>query len=242
MIHTLIIGGTRGIGRETAKIMLSQGHAVSVIGKRRPEKQDDVTGHIRYWTMDFTDEAHFINIIGTILERGKLSNLVFAHRYKGNDDAWTGELQTSLTTTKRIIDHLAGEFTDSSSNSIVLTSSIVSHLVADEQPVGYHVAKAGLNQLARYYAVSLGCRGIRVNTVSPSIFIKEESREYYQQNPDLCDLFSKITPLGRMGTAAEIASVIAFLCSPAASFLTGQDIIVDGGISLQAQPSLARKI
>ncbi len=242
MIHSLVVGGTRGIGREVVKLFTSRGHAVSVIGRRPPPAEDTASDKVRYWMIDFTDEMALFGALAGILEQGKLNNLVFTHRYKGSGEAWEGELVTSLTATKKIIERLAGEFDHDSRNSIVLTSSIVSHLVADEQPVGYHVAKAGLTQMARYYAVTLGMHGIRVNTVSPSVFIKEESEEYYRKNQDLCKLFNKITPLGRMGTAGEIASVISFLCSPAASYITGQDIVVDGGISLQAQPTLARKV
>ncbi len=242
MIHSVVVGGTRGIGREVVKLFADQEHNVSAVGRRPPVPEDAVSDKVCYWTRDLTDEKELLAALAGILERGKLSNLVFSHRYKGNGDAWEGELATSLTATKKIIERLSGEFDNENCNSIVLTSSIASHLVAEEQPVGYHVARAGLTQMVRYYAMTLGAKGIRVNAVSPSVFVKEESQEYYRQHPDLCRLFGKITPLGRMGTAGEIASVIAFLCSPAASFVTGQDIVVDGGISLQAQPTLARKV
>ena len=242
MAHSLVIGGTRGVGREVVKLFLEQGHAVSVFGKRPPAAEEDASGNVRYWQVDLCDHSALEAALTAVIGRGALNNLVFSHRYKGSDDAWAGELTTSLTVTRNIVERLSGNFVNEPANSIVFTSSIVSHLVADEQPVGYHVTKAGLNQMARYYAVTLGRQGIRVNTVSPSIFIKDESREYYEQHPELCTLFSKITPLGRICEASEIASVIGFLCSPAASFLTGQDIVVDGGISLQAQPTLARKL
>jgi 3-oxoacyl-[acyl-carrier protein] reductase len=71
--------------------------------------------------------------------------------------------------------------------------------------------------------------------------LKAESREFYLRNKPLQRLYRQITPLGRMGTTEEIAGVIAFLCSPAASFVTGQDIAVDGGLSLLWQESVARK-
>jgi 3-oxoacyl-[acyl-carrier protein] reductase len=242
MIHSLVIGGTRGVGREVVGLFADQDQLVSVIGKRPPAAGDIVSDKVGYWAVDITDEDALFAALVRILERGKLSNLVFAHRYRGDGDVWDGEIAVSLTATKKIIEKLSCEFHEGSHKSIVLTSSIVSHLVAQEQPVGYHVAKAGLTQMARYYAVELGIQAITVNSVSPSVFIKEESKQYYQQNPDLCELFSKITPLGRMGTAREIANVIVFLCSSAASYITGQDIVVDGGISLQAQPAMARKL
>lgn len=242
MIHSLVIGGTRGIGKEVVRLFDSQGHAVSVIGKHPPQNENAVSNKVHYKTLDLMDRQSLFKILTEVVQRGKLSNLVFTQRFRGEGDAWEGEIATSLDSTKRIIEQLASEFCDDGCKSIVLVSSIVSHLVAEEQPVGYHVAKAGLNQMARYYAMTLGTYGIRVNTVSPSVFIKEESKEYYRQNSQLYELYSKITPLGRMGTAREIADVIAFLCSPAASFITGQDIIVDGGISLQAQPSLVCKL
>lgn len=242
MIHSLVIGGTRGVGRETVKLFLEQDHIVSVIGKRQPTTVENVSDNVRYWCVDFCDDSALDEVLLAVLNRGALNNIVFSNRYRGGGDTWNGEIATSLSATKKIVERLAGNFATDTTNSIVFTSSIVSHLVADEQPVGYHIAKAGLNQMARYYAMTLGKQGIRVNTVSPSIFIKDESREYYREHPELCSLFSKITPLGRICEASEIASVISFLCSSAASFITGQDIVVDGGISLQAQPTLARKL
>ena len=124
---------------------------------------------------------------------------------------------------------------------IVNIGSTTGFSVNLESPV-YHVAKAGISQLARYYAYVLGPKGIRVNSVSPGTIIKEESEEFYSKNQPLRDLYNSIIPLGRMGTAIEIANVVTFLCSPKASFITGQDIVVDGGISLQWHESMARTL
>jgi NAD(P)-dependent dehydrogenase (short-subunit alcohol dehydrogenase family) len=78
--------------------------------------------------------------------------------------------------------------------------------------------------------------------VSPCTFIKQENQEFYSTNEKLGNVFKQVIPLGRMGTAADSANAIAFLCSPQAAFITGQKITVDGGVSLLSQESLARRI
>lgn len=147
-----------------------------------------------------------------------------------------------MTASKNVIERLADEFDGSNENSIVLVSSLAGHFIAEEQPLSYHLAKAGINQMVRYYAFALGPKGIRVNCVSSGAVLKGESKDFYLQNKQIYDLYKRIIPLGRMVTSEDIAHVIAFLCSPKASLMTGQNLIVDGGVSLQGQESLARKL
>jgi NAD(P)-dependent dehydrogenase (short-subunit alcohol dehydrogenase family) len=90
--------------------------------------------------------------------------------------------------------------------------------------------------------VTLGTKGIRVNSISPGTVLKEESRRAYLQNEKLMNLYRRLTPLERMGTAEDVAHVVEFLCSPKSSFLTGQDIVVDGGLSLQLQEALVVRL
>jgi NAD(P)-dependent dehydrogenase (short-subunit alcohol dehydrogenase family) len=99
-----------------------------------------------------------------------------------------------------------------------------------------------MTQMARFYAVKLGPRGIRVNVVAPCTFVKEESSAYYSQQTDLLAMYATITPLGRIGTAREVAQAIALLGSPEASFITGQELAVDGGLSLMLQDALAKEV
>lgn len=241
--HSLIIGGTRGIGRELVKIFSKQGHAVSVIGKRAPAEEDRKLSGVSFWSVDLLDKTALAVALTEIAQQnGKFNNLVFLQRFKGEGDKWVGEVETSLTTTKEIIEQLADKFTDAGDKSIVVVSSIADQFIAEGQPVGYHVGKAGLYHMARYFAVALAGKGIRVNCVSPCTFVKQENKDFYTQNEKLQSLFKQVIPLGRMGTAADSANVIAFLCSAQAAFVTGQKITVDGGVSLLSQESLARKI
>jgi NAD(P)-dependent dehydrogenase (short-subunit alcohol dehydrogenase family) len=238
--HSLIIGGTRGIGRELAQIFAAQQHLVSVIGRRAPIDDDKKIKGVSHWSVDLLNKEALSRVLDEIVQKnGRLNNLVFLQRFKGEGDKWTGELETSLTATKNLIEKFSDGFAQN--GSIVLVSSAAANIIADEQDVSYHVGKAGLNQMARYYAVKLGPIGIRVNVVSPGTILKKESRHFYLQNEKLMEQFNKSIPLRRMGTAEEVAGVISFLCSAQASFITGQTLLVDGGISLLSQETLLQK-
>jgi len=242
-IHSLIIGGTRGVGRELARIFSEQGHTVSVVGRRPPSPEDRARKNVSFWAVDVTDKPGIKSALAEIVAtNGKLDNLVFLQRFKSDGDPWIGEMDTSLTATKEIIEALAGQFSEARDHSIVAVSSIADEFIAHGQPASYHVGKAGLLQLVRYFAVTLASRGIRVNCVSPCTLVKQENQAFYSQNLKLQQLFQQVIPLGRMGTTVDSANVIAFLCSPQSSFVTGQKITVDGGVSLLSQESLARKI
>jgi hypothetical protein len=241
--HSLIVGGTRGVGRELARLLAARGHTVSVLGRHAPAEPDRLHAHVSHWTVDLVDEAAQTTALDDIVARqGRLNNLVFLQRFKGDGDPWLGEFATSLTATRLVIERLADRFRPSGDNSIVVVTSIADQFVAESQPVGYHVMKAGLHQMVRYYAARLGPQGIRVNCVTPGTVLKEENRDWYAQHEEVPKLFQNTLPLGRMVHARDVAQVIAFFCSPQAAAVTGQRLIVDGGVSLLSHEALARKL
>jgi NAD(P)-dependent dehydrogenase (short-subunit alcohol dehydrogenase family) len=117
--------------------------------------------------------------------------------------------------------------------SIVFTASVQGHLTLPGC-VPYAAAKAGLMATARALAVELGADGIRVNTVSPgTIDTPMLRRDLADMNSDdLAAFYAQVegaNALGRIGAASEIADVVVFLCSDKASYITGEDIVIDGG-------------
>jgi NAD(P)-dependent dehydrogenase (short-subunit alcohol dehydrogenase family) len=241
--HTLIVGGTKGIGRTVAKILHDEGYRISVISRQESFDRRHALDGVNYWKADTTHKKNLSAAIEKIAQRHDgLDHLVFLQRYRGRGDGWTGEMETGLTGTKNTIELAKPYFSQSKNQSITVISSIAAGFIVDEQPAGYHVTKAGLNHLMRFYAVELGPKGIRVNSISPGTTVKEESKAYYRENPKIPSLIERITPLGRMGTAKDVAQLVSFLCSRKASFLTGNNIRLDGGISLHGQESLARQL
>jgi NAD(P)-dependent dehydrogenase (short-subunit alcohol dehydrogenase family) len=239
--HTLIVGGTKGIGRAIAARLAGSGHIVSVIGRTAPAK---TYANVHVWPADVADTAGLAAVLAEIWrEQGKVSGAVLLQRFRGDGDDWTGEIATSLTATRQVVDWIGGHAEPRGQGpAIVIVGSTAGSFIASEQPVSYHMAKAAVLQMVRYYAVALGPQGIRVNAVSPGTTVKDESKQFYADHPELEQLYRDIVPLGRMGTAADVAGVVAFLLSDDAAFLTGQNIALDGGATLQAQESLARRV
>ena len=98
--------------------------------------------------------------------------------------------------------------------------------------VAYTASKGGIEMFTKESAVELGGYGIRVNCVAPGAIESERTRT---EDPDYAGTWSKLTPLGRVGTAADVAPTVAFLASEGASFISGQTIWIDGGLFTQAQ-------
>jgi NAD(P)-dependent dehydrogenase (short-subunit alcohol dehydrogenase family) len=241
--HTLVVGGTKGIGRAVARKFASEGNRVSVIGRRTPLAPLDQDYDVIHWAVDVLNTQDLSSIWPKITgDRGPISNVVFAQRFRGETDEWTGEIETGLTATRNIIEILAAECDEDSNKSVVVISSIASQYILSEQPVGYHVSKAGLDQLVRYYAATLGSKNFRVNAISPGTVVKEESQGFYRTHESIGNMYNEITPLGRMATSEDIAGVAWLLCSQNASFVTGQNITVDGGLCLVGHQALARRL
>jgi NAD(P)-dependent dehydrogenase (short-subunit alcohol dehydrogenase family) len=239
--HSLIIGGTRGVGRELVDHFVRKGHKVSVVARRLPKRRA-ARPQVRYWAADVRDVSTLPPILARMVkESGAINHLVFFQRYRGDDDPWRAEIETSLTATKAVVEVLHDRFA-AGEKSIVIVGSIAAKLVVSYLPVSYHATRAALVQMVRYWAVTLGRRGIRVNSVSPGTVLKAESKRFFIGDKRLSDLYRRITPLGRFGHAREVAQVIGCLCSEATSFVTGQDIVVDGGVSLRWPESLARDL
>jgi len=243
--HILVVGSGSPIATSSISAFLARGDRVSTISRTSAPEESDIqqpqTGALRHFPCDLENIKCIRNLLTKISSNSlEIDRICFFQRYRGESlEPWGSEFSISLLATAEIIEWFAEVSSTKSERSVVIVTSPADSHIAGEQPASYHAVKAGLSQLIRYYAVKFGKRGIRVNGVKPAIVIKPRSEDYYAKNPRLTGLFNRITPLGRMGRPVDIANVILFLSSEGASFITGQIISVDGGLSLHESASLA---
>jgi NAD(P)-dependent dehydrogenase (short-subunit alcohol dehydrogenase family) len=239
--HAVVVGGTRGLGLATVKVLARDGYRVSAIGRSIPAGA--LGEGVKFYAGDICDDTAVATALASLTaDQGPIRYLVFAQRYRGGGDPWAGEMETTVNATRRVVEAAAAHFTADGDRAITAVGSVYGKFVGDGQPAGYHVAKAALEQLIRHYAFAWGPRGVRANVVTPCTYLKEETRGRLEGNRPLMDLFDKLVPLGRIGTADDTAEVIAFLSSAKAAYVTGQTITVDGGLSLVWPETPARRI
>ncbi|MET0219527.1 MAG: SDR family oxidoreductase, partial [Tardiphaga sp.] len=208
--HAVVVGGTRGLGRVVTERFLARGCAVSVVSRQRPDDFPD-QADLRHFPADLERSDGLTGLSRQITEAGgPIRYLVLSQRFRGQGDPWAGEIQVGLTASRDLIEGFSGHFADDGDRGIGVVSSVYAEFVGSSQPVGYHVVKGGLNAMVRHYAATLGRHGIRVNAIMPLTYLKRESRSFYEKNEKLMDVYRRLVPLGRLGTAEESADALDF--------------------------------
>ncbi len=240
--HYLVIGGTKGGGRQLVNMLVAdETNSVSVFG--RTPAFENKKPNLKEYGVDVTDYDSAISGLKEAVKNfGNITSVVFMQRHRSKADEFSKDMDVGVNSTKAIIDFLVANKLFSNQACIVMVSSIADTYIAEEQLAGYHVSKAGLVQLGRYFALKLGNLGIRVNSVSPCVVLKAEATDFYNKNQKLVSRYKKFIPLARMGTPEDIANAIIFLTSEKASYITGQNLVVDGGLTLRSHESLLRDI
>nr|WP_205762043.1 SDR family oxidoreductase [Arthrobacter mobilis] len=164
-----------------------------------------------------------------IANAGILRNAALAEL---SDERWTDMLDVDLTGVLRTLRSGAAKMTDG--GAMVAVSSIAGGVYGWEEHAHYAAAKAGVLGLVRSVAVELGPRGIRTNAVIPGLIETPQSLDPVNSlGPEGLERAGKDIPWGRVGRPEEVASVIGFLTSSDARYVTGQAIVVDGGLTIK---------
>jgi len=221
----LVVGGTSGIGAGTADAFASLGAAVSVTGAT----QEECAGsRHRAVAADVRDDAAMARVIGDLPELHVLVNCAGIIRRGAEHDVATFEtvLAVNLTGTMRAC-ALARPKLAATGGAIVNTASILSFFGGGLVP-GYSASKGGVAQLTKALAIAYAKEGIRVNAVAPG-WVDTPLTKPLREDPARDAAILSRTPLGRWAVPDDIAGAVVFLCSPAARFITGAVVPVDGG-------------
>lgn len=238
----LVAGGGTGIGRAIARRLAAEGAAVVVAG-RRPEPLREVVkviesagGRALGLPADIREADHCRRVVeGAVGHFGRLDMLVAsAGRTSRNPLVRTPEddihdvLATNLRGILNIVRAAVPALANAQPGQIVFISSVAAH-AGYGYPV-YGATKAGLVSLARDLARELGPLQITVNAVSPGV-IETPLNQHIFADPTMRQAVVRLTPRGRLGQLGDVAGSVAFLVSPDADFITGQELTVDGGMS-----------
>ena len=244
--RALVTGGTKGIGRATVDLLAAEGAHVALCARNAEEvdaaviatraKGVNATGQavdvsdgpaLKAWVAQAAEVLGGLDIV--------VAN-VSALAINADEASWLAQYNTDMMGTVRVIE-AAMPFLERSAVAAIVIISSVSGREIDFAAGPYGAIKAALIHYAKGLSFQLAAKGIRVNTVSPgnTYFPGGVWEQIESGNPALFEQAMALNPTGRMGRPDEIARGVVFLASPAASFITGTNLVIDGALTRGVQ-------
>jgi 7-alpha-hydroxysteroid dehydrogenase len=250
----IITGAANGVGLAIARHFIEQGANVMLADRDEARLADEVgqaedeRGHARYFAGDLREKLTIANLLSATIDAfDRVDILINASRQlmmsdplDASDDTVETMLQQNMYTALRLSQAVAKRMIaqaeedgveDGSIGAIVNLSSIAARRTHPDL-LAYSVSAAALDQVTRSLAVALAPYHIRVNGVAFGSLMSHSLKETLKDNRELRTEIKECTPLGRIGSAREVAAAVQFLCSDGAGFVTGELITVDGGRTL----------
>jgi 3-oxoacyl-[acyl-carrier protein] reductase len=230
----LVTGGSRGIGKAIATELARAGATVVVGYRSGADEADAVAGEIggRAVQADVSDPDEARRLVEDAGDVDILVNNAGITRdgllMRMPDDDWRAVLDTNLGGVFHTCRAASRGMLRRRSGSIVNLSSVVG-VHGNPGQTNYGAAKAGIIGFTKSLARELGTRGVRANVVAPGYI---DTRLTQELPEELKDAMLQNTPLGRFGSPEDVAGAVRFLCSDEASFITGEVLLVDGGLGM----------
>lgn len=241
----IVTGASRGIGREIALEFARQGADVALMARNR-ELLDEVAGHVRALgrnavveVVDVTDQEQIeyavnrgveelggVDIVVNNAGGNSFSSPLVGMRFSG----WTKTQRLNVDSAVHVLQALGPKLLEQKSGSVINVASVAG-LAGAPLMSHYGAAKAAIISLTRSLAVEWAWAGVRVNTLLPG-WIDTDLTQFLRDAPDGGAGALARVPMQRWGRPAEIAAGAVFLASDASSFMTGQELVLDGGLTV----------
>ena len=249
----IITGSTSGIGRATAELFAQEGARVVVSGRRVELGRAVVAGILEgggdasFISCDVSKSDQIRTLIESTVDTCGGLDILMNNAYSGKwrgvvdlpEEDWDSAMEVNIKAPYLACKYGIPHMIARGGGAIINTSSVHGILAASGM-ASYETAKAALINLTRQMAVDYGHQGIRVNAICPGWIIV--NRDPADVSPARLREAETIYPIGRPGYPIDIARAALFLASEDASFITGHALMVDGGLTIQLQDSLAHRI
>ena len=239
----LISGGARGIGAASARLMVREGAAVVIAdlleaeGRQTQAEIAEAGGQGLLIRLDVTSEEDWQAAVqATVARYGKLDVLVnnagISHRTGVEEtdvDAWDQVMDVNVRGVFLGTKAAIPEMRKAGGGSIINISSIYG-IVGSATSAAYHASKGAVRIFTKSTAIQYAGEGIRVNSVHPG-FVDTPMTERFHADPEVWQTRLDRTPIGRLGVPEDIATGILYLASDESSFVTGSELVIDGGMT-----------
>ena len=243
--QALVTGGSRGIGRAIALAMADAGADVAVTSRKGDDAEpvaSEIRAKGRRSLALLLDVRHAVSIrvcferldqewgSPDILVNNAGTNIPQDLMYV-DEESWDAVVDSDLKGLVFVTQAAAERMIGAKRGGRIVNIASIYGVVGRRERVAYSAAKGGVVNLTRSLAIELAPHSITVNAIGPSLIETDLTRDRLQTIPDYRAEELARTPLGRLGTPEDVASVAVFFASAAAAFVTGQTLLVDGGTS-----------
>jgi NAD(P)-dependent dehydrogenase (short-subunit alcohol dehydrogenase family) len=251
----IVTGGAQGIGGATARKLAAEGAKVLIADIDEATMLQNAAriratgGTVETIVADVSESAQSKGMVDAAVGHWGALHILVNNAFAGGqelqgsavevpEEHWNQGLALLMTAIFLGVKHAVPVMERAGGGAIVNLSSVHGLLMAPRKLV-YEAGKAAVIGMTRQMAIDFGPVGIRVTAICPGHIVTERIAQQWEAHPDGLRYFARQYPVRRTGVPEDIANAIAFLCSEESSFITGQALAVDGGLTLQLQEDLA---
>ncbi|MBN2589505.1 MAG: SDR family oxidoreductase [Sedimentisphaerales bacterium] len=238
----LITGGGTGIGKEIAKCMVKAGANVLLTGRRECALSltcDELSDKCRYIIHDVSDTSQAEGFAKIVTERVGVPDIIVNNaginmkKYSAETEENDFEqiMKTNVLGAHAMTRAFIPKFIERGSGNILFITSMAA-IFGIPEVSAYAASKSALLGLVRTYATELSPKGIRVNAIAPGWIETDMSKKAMRNDKERLEKILLRTPMNRIGKPEDIGWAAVYLCSDEAAFITGQQLVVDGGVSI----------